>query len=214
MRVTSRPPSLVALSSLGTAAIVGTGMWLLLTRGRSALGRPVSWLLATRGRRVGAVRRLALRRERALRRRADRALAGASRLPLPGAERGHRRAAAAGRAAVLAAHGAGLAGGDRRGLRRGRRPRQRAAGRSLVSGLVLAAPARSGTCCRSACWRCWAASWARACCAWRGAERPTIRIQGEMIRCPIGHSTARAPIRCSSSPRRRARCASRRRATR
>ncbi len=46
VQVTSRPPSLVALSSLGTAAIVGTGMWLLLTRGRSALGRPVSWLLA------------------------------------------------------------------------------------------------------------------------------------------------------------------------
>src|SRR5262249_17879171 len=42
----SRPPSLVALSSLGTAAIVGIGMWLLLTRGRSVLGRPVSSLLA------------------------------------------------------------------------------------------------------------------------------------------------------------------------
>ena len=47
VRMTSRPPSLVALTSLGTAAIVGTGMWLLLTRGRSALGRPVSWLLGT-----------------------------------------------------------------------------------------------------------------------------------------------------------------------
>jgi len=47
VRVMSRPPSLVALSSLGTAAIVGTGMWLLLTRGRSAIGRPVSLLLAT-----------------------------------------------------------------------------------------------------------------------------------------------------------------------
>jgi negative regulator of sigma F NrsF-like protein len=47
VRVMSRPPSLVALSSLGTAAIVGTGMWMLLTRGRSALGRPVSWLLAS-----------------------------------------------------------------------------------------------------------------------------------------------------------------------
>ena len=47
VRMTDRPPSLVALTSLGTAAIAGTGMWLLLTRGRSALGRPVSWLLAT-----------------------------------------------------------------------------------------------------------------------------------------------------------------------
>ena len=46
VRMASRPPSLVALTSLGTAVIVGTGMWMLLTRGRSALGRPVSWLLA------------------------------------------------------------------------------------------------------------------------------------------------------------------------
>ncbi len=47
VRMMSRPPSLVALSSAGTAVIVAAGMWLLLTRGRSALGRPVSWLLAT-----------------------------------------------------------------------------------------------------------------------------------------------------------------------
>ena len=45
VRMTSRPPSLVALSSLGTAAIAGVGMWLLFTRGRSALGRPGSRLL-------------------------------------------------------------------------------------------------------------------------------------------------------------------------
>lgn len=47
VRMAARPPALVALSSLGTAAIVGTGMWLLFTRGRSALGRPVPWLAAT-----------------------------------------------------------------------------------------------------------------------------------------------------------------------
>ena len=47
VRLTSRPPSLVALTSVGTAAIVGSGMWLVFTRGRSVLGRPVPWLLAT-----------------------------------------------------------------------------------------------------------------------------------------------------------------------
>jgi len=45
VRVTSRPPSLVALTSLGTAVIVGVGMWVLFTRGRSVLGRPGSRLL-------------------------------------------------------------------------------------------------------------------------------------------------------------------------
>ena len=40
LRVTSRPPSLVALTSLGTAIFVGVGMWLLFTRGRSGLRRP------------------------------------------------------------------------------------------------------------------------------------------------------------------------------
>jgi hypothetical protein len=46
VRPSSRPPSLVAITSVGTAAIAGIGMWLLLTRGRSVLGRPVSWLAA------------------------------------------------------------------------------------------------------------------------------------------------------------------------
>jgi hypothetical protein len=45
VRLTSRPPSLVALTSLGTAVIVGVGSWFLFTRGRSALGRPGSRLL-------------------------------------------------------------------------------------------------------------------------------------------------------------------------
>ena len=45
VRLVSRPPSLVAITSLGTAAIVGTGMWLVFTRGRSALGRPIPWVL-------------------------------------------------------------------------------------------------------------------------------------------------------------------------
>ena len=45
VRITSRPPSLVALTSLGTAVIVGVGMWFLFTRGRSVLGRPGARLL-------------------------------------------------------------------------------------------------------------------------------------------------------------------------
>jgi hypothetical protein len=47
VRLTTRPPSLVALTSVGTALIVGVGTWLLFTRGRSVLGRPVSLLAAT-----------------------------------------------------------------------------------------------------------------------------------------------------------------------
>src|SRR4029077_10193066 len=45
MRVTTRPPSLVALTSLGTAVIVGVGMWFLFTGGGSVLGRAGSRLL-------------------------------------------------------------------------------------------------------------------------------------------------------------------------
>jgi len=45
VRATSRPPSLVALTSLGTAVIVGVGMWVLFTRGRSVLGRSGAQLL-------------------------------------------------------------------------------------------------------------------------------------------------------------------------
>lgn len=45
VRATSRPPTLVALTSVGTAIIVGAGMWILFTRGGSMLGRPVSWLV-------------------------------------------------------------------------------------------------------------------------------------------------------------------------
>jgi hypothetical protein len=40
LRVTSRPPSLIALTSFGTAIFVGVGMWLLFTRGPSGLRRP------------------------------------------------------------------------------------------------------------------------------------------------------------------------------
>lgn len=40
LRMYSRPPSLIALTSLGTATIAGVGIWLLLTPGRSMLGRP------------------------------------------------------------------------------------------------------------------------------------------------------------------------------
>jgi hypothetical protein len=47
VRLASRPPSLAALTSLGTAVIVAVGTWLLFTRGRSALGRPVSTLVVT-----------------------------------------------------------------------------------------------------------------------------------------------------------------------
>jgi hypothetical protein len=46
LRVTDRPPSLVALTALGTAAIAGSGMWLLFTRGRAGLRRPPVVLLA------------------------------------------------------------------------------------------------------------------------------------------------------------------------
>src|SRR5215471_11590006 len=49
LRLTARPPSLVALTSLGTAAIAGLGAWALLTRGRSMLGRPRITLLAVAG---------------------------------------------------------------------------------------------------------------------------------------------------------------------
>jgi len=40
VRPTARPPLLIALTSVGTAAFVGVGMWALFTRGRSMLGRP------------------------------------------------------------------------------------------------------------------------------------------------------------------------------
>ncbi len=50
VRVGSRPPSLVALTSLGTAVIVGVGIWVLFTRGRSVLGRSgVQLLIAAIG---------------------------------------------------------------------------------------------------------------------------------------------------------------------
>ena len=45
LRVTSRPPSLIALTSLGTAVFVGVAMWLLFTRGRSGLRRPRTVLI-------------------------------------------------------------------------------------------------------------------------------------------------------------------------
>ena len=45
LRVTNRPPSLVALTSVGTAVLVGVGMWLLFTRGRTGLRRPRAVLL-------------------------------------------------------------------------------------------------------------------------------------------------------------------------
>ena len=45
-RLTERPPTLVALTSLGTATFSGLGMYFLFTRrGRSALRRPTVWLL-------------------------------------------------------------------------------------------------------------------------------------------------------------------------
>jgi hypothetical protein len=47
LRVTNRPPSLIALTSVGTAVFVGIGMWLLFTRGRTGLRRPRAVLLAT-----------------------------------------------------------------------------------------------------------------------------------------------------------------------
>jgi hypothetical protein len=45
LRVTGRPPSLIALTSLGTAVFVGVGMWLLFTRGPSGLRRPRAVLI-------------------------------------------------------------------------------------------------------------------------------------------------------------------------
>ena len=45
LRVTSRPPSLIALTSVGTAIFVGVGMWLLFTRGPTGLRRPRTVLL-------------------------------------------------------------------------------------------------------------------------------------------------------------------------
>ncbi len=45
LRVADRPPSLVALTSLGTATFAGLAMYVLFTRrGRSALRRPTAWL--------------------------------------------------------------------------------------------------------------------------------------------------------------------------
>ena len=45
-RITDRPPSLVALTSLGTAIFSGIGIYVLFTRrGRSTLRRPTVWLL-------------------------------------------------------------------------------------------------------------------------------------------------------------------------
>jgi hypothetical protein len=45
LRVTSRPPSMIALTSLGTAIFAGIGMWLLFTRGPSGLRRPRTVLM-------------------------------------------------------------------------------------------------------------------------------------------------------------------------
>ncbi|HXT97763.1 MAG TPA: NrsF family protein [Polyangia bacterium] len=45
LRVTSRPPSLIALTSLGTAVFAGLGMWLLFTRAPTGLRRPRAVLL-------------------------------------------------------------------------------------------------------------------------------------------------------------------------
>jgi len=46
VRMTDRPPSLVALTSLGTAVFAGVGSYVLFTRrGRSSLRRPKIWLL-------------------------------------------------------------------------------------------------------------------------------------------------------------------------
>jgi hypothetical protein len=47
LRMTGRPPTLVALTSLGTAIVGGVGMYALFTRrGRSMLRRPGTWLVA------------------------------------------------------------------------------------------------------------------------------------------------------------------------
>jgi hypothetical protein len=46
VRVTNRPPSLVAITSLGTSVIGGLGLYFLFTRrGRSVLRRPTAWLV-------------------------------------------------------------------------------------------------------------------------------------------------------------------------
>jgi hypothetical protein len=47
VRATSRPASLIALTSLGTTVIVATGIWFLFTRGSSVLGRPFLFLFVT-----------------------------------------------------------------------------------------------------------------------------------------------------------------------
>ena len=44
VRPSARPPSLIALTSVGTSAIVAVGIWLLFSRGRSMLRRP-RWVL-------------------------------------------------------------------------------------------------------------------------------------------------------------------------
>jgi hypothetical protein len=47
VRMTGRPPTLVALTSFGTAVVGGVGMYLLFTRrGRSMLRRPWTWMAA------------------------------------------------------------------------------------------------------------------------------------------------------------------------
>ena len=45
LSATSRPPSLIALTGVGTAIFVGVGMWLLFTRGPSGLRRPRTVLI-------------------------------------------------------------------------------------------------------------------------------------------------------------------------
>jgi hypothetical protein len=47
VRVTNRPPVLVAITSLGTSIIAGVGMYFLFTkRGRHMMRRPWAWLVA------------------------------------------------------------------------------------------------------------------------------------------------------------------------
>jgi hypothetical protein len=47
VRITNRPTALVAITSLGTSIIAGTGMYFLFTkRGRHMLRRPWTWLVA------------------------------------------------------------------------------------------------------------------------------------------------------------------------
>ena len=45
LRVSSRPPSLIALTSLGTAVFAGLGMWLLFSRAPTGLRRPRAVLI-------------------------------------------------------------------------------------------------------------------------------------------------------------------------